>query len=60
VPLIYFFYPETKNLSLEKIDRLFTGEKVQMKWQPWMEDNDMSQVRSEHGKSSREKADVDA
>lgn len=28
IPLIYFFYPETRNLSLEHIDRLFTGEKI--------------------------------
>jgi len=28
VPLIYFFYPETANLSLEQIDYLFTGDKV--------------------------------
>ena len=41
VPLVYFFYPETKNLSLEKIDRLFTGEKVQMHWQPWMGEDDV-------------------
>ena len=32
VPLIYFFYPETKNLSLEKIDKLFTGNKIRMHW----------------------------
>ncbi|KAH6613009.1 MFS transporter [Boeremia exigua] len=28
VPLVYFFYPETRNLSLEQIDLLFIGEKV--------------------------------
>lgn len=30
VPMIYFFYPETANLSLEQIDLLFTGDKVLM------------------------------
>ncbi|GHJ83796.1 hypothetical protein NliqN6_0198 [Naganishia liquefaciens] len=28
IPLIYFFYPESANLTLEQIDYLFTGEKV--------------------------------
>lgn len=32
VPLVYFFYPETRNLSLEQIDRLFTGDKVMLHW----------------------------
>lgn len=32
LPLIFFFYPETRNLTLEQIDRLFTGEKVQLHW----------------------------
>ncbi|KAM6536116.1 hypothetical protein FALCPG4_005634 [Fusarium falciforme] len=32
LPLIWFFYPETQNLSLEQIDRLFTGGKVQLHW----------------------------
>lgn len=36
LPLIYFFYPETQNLSLEQIDKLFTGEKVLLHWQASM------------------------
>ncbi|KAH7108816.1 sugar transporter STL1 [Dactylonectria macrodidyma] len=36
VPLIYFFYPETRNLSLENIDKLFTGSKVLLHWHPIM------------------------
>lgn len=32
IPLIYFFYPETKWLSLEQIDKLFTGPKVLLHW----------------------------
>lgn len=32
IPLIYFFYPETKWLSLEQIDKLFTGEKILLHW----------------------------
>jgi hypothetical protein len=32
LPLIFLFYPETRNLTLEQIDRLFTGEKVQLYW----------------------------
>jgi hypothetical protein len=38
VPLVYFFYPETRNLSLEQIDLLFIGEKVQLKWTASMGD----------------------
>ncbi|KAF7554275.1 hypothetical protein G7Z17_g3022 [Cylindrodendrum hubeiense] len=36
LPLIYFFYPETRNLSLEQIDKLFTGGKVLLHWHPSM------------------------
>lgn len=32
LPLIYFFYPETRNLTLEQIDRLFANEQVQLYW----------------------------
>ncbi|BCS20819.1 sugar porter family MFS transporter [Aspergillus puulaauensis] len=32
LPIIFFFYPETRNLTLEQIDRLFTGEKVRLHW----------------------------
>lgn len=36
LPLIYFFYPETRNLSLEQVDKLFTGGKVMLHWTPSM------------------------
>ncbi|KAF9890846.1 hypothetical protein FE257_005417 [Aspergillus nanangensis] len=36
LPLIYFFYPEPRNLTLEQVDLLFTGEKVQLHWHPSM------------------------
>ncbi|GAB1212278.1 hypothetical protein ATERTT37_001410 [Aspergillus terreus] len=36
LPLIYFFYPEPRNLTLEQVDLLFTGEKVKLHWHPSM------------------------
>ncbi|KAG7833700.1 hypothetical protein KL943_003808 [Ogataea angusta] len=39
LPMIYFFYPETKNLPLEKIDRMFVGEKVHLFWNDALEDD---------------------
>ena len=38
IPLIYFFYPETRKLSLEQIDKLFTGEKITLHWRASMGD----------------------
>lgn len=38
LPLIFFFYPETQRLSLEQIDKLFTGDKVIMHWEQSMTD----------------------
>lgn len=37
VPLVYFFYPETRRLGLEQIDQLFIGDKVKMHWNPSMD-----------------------
>jgi hypothetical protein len=42
IPLIYFFYPETQNLSLEQIDKLFTGDKVLLHWKAWMGTTEVS------------------
>lgn len=36
LPLIWFFYPEVRNLSLEQIDKLFTGDKVLLHWRDSM------------------------
>ncbi|RMZ07090.1 hypothetical protein D0864_02082 [Hortaea werneckii] len=47
VPLIYFFYPETQRLSLEQIDKLFTGEKVLLHWHPSMDDGEMEMDHTE-------------
>lgn len=44
IPLIYFFYPETRSLSLEQVNDLFTGEKTRLHWH---EDLDISRRAQE-------------
>jgi len=39
--MIYFFYPETQNLSLEQIDKIFSGEKVLLHWHPSMDEDEI-------------------
>ncbi|KZO91659.1 general substrate transporter [Calocera viscosa TUFC12733] len=35
VPMLYFLFPETANLSLEEVDSLFVGGKVHVRRSPW-------------------------
>ncbi|KAL3418411.1 sugar transporter Stl1 [Phlyctema vagabunda] len=53
IPLIYFLYPETKNLSLEQIDKLFTGDKVLLHWHPSMDAGEIpdADLRAMHEKN---------
>lgn len=36
MPLVWHFYLETQNLSLEQVDRLFAGDKVLLHWRASM------------------------
>ncbi|KAJ5376623.1 hypothetical protein N7509_013509 [Penicillium cosmopolitanum] len=51
-PLIYFFYPETRHLTLEQIDHLFTGEKVKLYWQSSMGVAGDAETRIAHEKDA--------
>jgi hypothetical protein len=64
IPLIYFLSPETRNLSLEQIDKLFTGDKVMLHWTSSMGTVGDAATRSEmHERASKsdesEKAKVE-
>ncbi|KAI9931196.1 hypothetical protein MW887_010857 [Aspergillus wentii] len=50
LPIIYFFYPEPRNLTLEQVDQLFTGEKVMLHWHPSMGMAGDADVRLAQGK----------
>lgn len=56
IPLIWFFYPETRNLSLEQIDLLFTGDKVILHWHPSMGEG-VGSFGAESGPTWNEKED---
>lgn len=52
IPLIYFAYPETRLLSLEQIDKLFTGPKVLRHWDRSMGiPGEIAQEQEEDGES---------
>jgi hypothetical protein len=56
VPIIYFFYPETSNISLEGIDQIFLDPN-RKPWHPvYVEpfDDDMTERGSEGRKSNSE------
>ncbi|KAJ5090893.1 hypothetical protein N7532_009577 [Penicillium argentinense] len=57
-PLIYFFYPEPRNLTLEQIDHLFTGDKIQLHWHPSMGMAGDADVRVAHGKEDPESVET--
>jgi len=46
VPLVYFCYPETSNLTLEEVDHLFTSEHSQGSWKKGFKGlEDLAKVR---------------
>lgn len=50
-------YPETQRLSLEQIDKLFTGEKVLLHWHPSMNDTEMETDHPEGAEGLKEDLD---
>jgi predicted MFS family arabinose efflux permease len=58
IPLTYFFYPEVRNLSLEQIDLLFTGDKVLLHWKDSMGDRQGSFAMEADPKAEIEHVDI--
>ncbi|THZ04071.1 general substrate transporter [Aureobasidium pullulans] len=58
IPLTYFFYPEVRNLSLEQIDLLFTGDKVLLHWKDSMGDRQGSFAMEADPKAEVEHVDI--
>ena len=58
IPLTWFFYPETRNLSLEQIDHLFTGEKVLLHWKDSMGERQGSFAVEADAKGEMQHVDV--
>ncbi|KAK7403002.1 hypothetical protein QQX98_011243 [Neonectria punicea] len=68
IPMIYFLYPETRFLSLEQIDKLFTGDKIKLHWDNSMgipgdapvKDSDIENVGVEHEEKTMRERKSDA
>jgi hypothetical protein len=59
IPIIYYFYPETQDLSLEQIDKLFTGDKILLHWRASMGVPGEPQIQGSQSSVITEKENVE-